>query len=89
MKHPIECFLGFAGLLGVEIDVVPSFSTASSVTLALYTAPDLDRFTSDGVVLWWTSAMASGQIGVRHIDSAEGAVNTESFLHDDLLISKK
>jgi hypothetical protein len=89
MKHPIECFLGFAGLSGIEFDIVPAFSTAAGITQALGVAPDLDRLASDGATLGRGMTVAGGQVGVVDVHLAERTMDAEFFLHDDLLISEK
>jgi hypothetical protein len=82
VEHPIERFLGFAGLSGIEFDIVPAFSTAAGITQALGVAPDLDRLASDGATLGRGMTVAGGQIGVVDVDLAKSAVDTIFLLYD-------
>ena len=87
VEHTVECFFCFRRLLGVQVDIVPAVSAAAGITLALYTAPDLDRLTSDGATLGRGMTMAGAQVGIVDVDLAKSAVDAEFLLHDDLLIS--
>jgi hypothetical protein len=85
MQHTVECFLGFAGLLRVEMDIVPTVKAAASIAQALNVAPHFDRNASDRVALWWTGTVAGGKVCIVDVDLTKRTMDTEFFLHDDLL----
>ena len=89
MKHPIERFLGFAGFLGVHLDIVSSIDTTASVTDTLGVAPYFHNLACNGIALRRDGAVAGGQIGVVDVHLAERTMDAEFLLHDDLLISEK